>query len=284
MASRPLRSSLLLGLAFSALAWAAFLQSRYDRRVDYFQDRDVFLSLPSSKTLKVLSFGLPHLTADLLYVWAIQFYATTQYRNRYDFLEPIFQRITDLSPQYLEAYLIGATIMVYEAQDVPMALRFLEKGSRQLPGEWRLDNDAGYYCFHMLKDFPRAEAYYLRASRNPGAPTFLRRLASHMYYLRGDPREAYATWLEIARQATDTLGRDSARNHLYQIKAEIDAATVRQAAQKFRDRTGRFPTGLDELHRRGYLTEVPRTFTGEEYTFDAKKGELVPPRVFRWKK
>nr|MCU0237639.1 hypothetical protein [Acidobacteriota bacterium] len=162
--------------ALSGLLLASGMQGRYDSTVDYFGERDAFVSLPSGKTLKALSFGYHSLAADLLFIWSIQFYSTYHIRNRFDFLERVYDAITDITPQYREPYIVGSLIMVHEAKDVPMALRLLEKGSRHNPGEWLFDHDAGYYTYKYLKDFKRAERYYKLAAAKPGAPSFIKRM------------------------------------------------------------------------------------------------------------
>ena len=220
----------LLATGFLAgLLLTAGMQNRYDTTVDYFADRGTFVSLPSGKALKVLSFGYSNLAADLLFIWSIQFYSTPYLSNRFDFLEKVYDTITDITPQYKDPYIIGSLIMVYEAKDIPMALRLLDKGSRHNPDEWFFDHDAGYYCYKFLKDFTRAEFYYNRAAAKPDAPSFIKRLSAHMVYLRDDPKVAYQMWLDIYKHARDTLEKDAAFNHLYQIKAQNDLALAQGA-------------------------------------------------------
>ncbi len=270
--------------ALSGLLLASGMQARYDSTVDYFGDRNVFVSLPSGKTLKILSFGYRNLAADLLFIWSIQFYSTYHIANRFDFLERVYEAITDITPQYREPYIIGSLIMVHEAKDVPMALRLLEKGSRHNPAEWLFDHDAGFYSYKYLKDFPRAERYYNRAAAKPGAPEFIRRIKAHMVYLSDDPQTAARMYLDIYRNAQSTLERDSAFNHLYQIKAEADLPQLKAKIAEYRQNFGRLPRALSELARAGLVREVPRDFAGNEYVYDPQTGTVTAQRIFRWKK
>jgi tetratricopeptide (TPR) repeat protein len=275
---------LLAVLALSGLLLAAGMQNRYDATVDYFGDRATFVSLPSGKALKVLSFGYRNLAADMLFIWSIQFYSTTYLTNRFDFLERVYDTITDITPQYKEPYIIGSLIMVYEARDIPMALRLLEKGSRLNPDEWYFDQDAGYYCYKYLKDYNRAEFYYNRAAAKPGAPAFIRRMSAHMVYLHDDPKVAYQMWLEIYNNARDTMEKDGAFNHLYQIKAENDLVLLREKIGMFRGRFRRWPATLAELVGSGLLARLPSDFAGNEYKYDPQQGAVTAARVFRWKR
>jgi len=273
---------LLAVISLCGLLLAAGMQNRYDSRVDYFAERSAFVSLPSGKALKVLSFGYHNLAADMLFIWAIQFYSTPYLTNRFDFLERVFDTISDISPRYRDPYIIGALIMVYEAGDVAMALRLLEKGSRHNPDEWFFDNDAGYYSYKFLKDVDKAETYYKRAAAKPGAPAFLKRMNAHMVYLSEDPKVAYGMWLDIYNNARDPFEKDMAFNHLYQIRAEIDLAQLKERIARFRERSGRWPTSLAELAGPG--AGPFRDLQGNEYIYDPAKGAVTAAKVFRWKR
>ncbi len=275
----------LLGLlALTGLLLAAGMQGRYDSTVDYFSERSAFVSMPSGKTLKTLSFGYHNLAADLLFIWSIQFYSSYQITNRFDFLERVYDTITDITPQYKEPYIIGSLIMAMEARDIPMALRLLDKGSERNPGEYMFDQEAGFYCYKYLKDFARAEQYYNRAAAQPGAPAYIKRMKAHLVYMRDDPKLAQQMWLDIYRNADDTLTRDSAINHLYQIKAESDLPRLKEKIAEFRQKFGRLPGELSELARARLVREVPKDFAGLDYIYDPRQGTVTAQRIFRWKK
>lgn len=279
-----LGSGLPAAVLIGSLLLAAGLQQRYDAVVDYFAERDAFVSLPAGKTLKVLSFGYRNLAADLLFIWSIQFYSTSFIRNRFDFLERVYEAITDITPNYRDPYIVGAMIMALEAGDVPMALRLLDKGSRHNPREWIFDYEAGYYAYKYLKDNALAETYYTRAAAHADAPVVVRRMKAHMVYLLGEPEAAYRMWLDIYRNAQDTLTRDSALNHLYQIRAEADLPVLQAKIGEYRRRFGRLPQALVELARAGLIGSVPKDFNGRDYVYDAQTGQVSAGRIFKWKR
>jgi hypothetical protein len=278
-----MKGKLPAAIVLSLLLLAAFFQNRYDSTIDYFGDRSVFVSLPSGRSLRVLSFGYQNLCADLLFIWSIQFYSTYNLTNRFDYLERVYDTITDITPLYKDPYIVGALIMAFEAKDIPMALRLLDKGSRQIEKEWFFDHEAGYYSYKYLKDYKRAQDYYARAAAKPNAPPFMKRMKAHMVYLQEDPRVAYRMWLEIYNQAADRVEKDAAFNHLYQIKAEIDLPFIRQNIARFRDKFRRFPASLAELAGRGMTAAIPRDFSGKDYQYDPLLGAVKAQRVFKWK-
>lgn len=279
-----MRGRLLAAVFLSGLLLAAGMQNRYDSGTDYFGDRSAFVSLPSGKALKILSFGYDNLAADLLFIWSIQFYSTYNLTNRFEFLERVYDTITDITPTYKEPYIIGSLIMALEAGDVPMALRLLDKGARHNPDEYMFDQEAGYYCYKYLKDYARAERYYERAASKPAAPNFIKRMKAHLVYLRDDPQTAFRMWLDIYNNARDTLERDSAFNHLYQIRAENDLGILRQAIAAYRERFGRWPAALGELVAAGLLRSLPSDFSGRDYIYDPLQGTVTAQRIFQWKR
>jgi hypothetical protein len=278
-----MNGKLLAVIFLSLLLLAAVFQNRYDSTINYLGDRNTFVSLPTGKALQILSFGYQNLTADLLLIWSIQFYSTYYLTNRFDYLERVYNTISDITPQYKEPYIIGALIMVFEAKDIPMALRLLDKGSRNIEKEWIFDHEAGYYCYKYLKDYPKAESYYARAALKTNAPSFLKRMNAHLVYLRDDPKVAYQMWLDIYDHARDRLETDAAFNHLYQIKAEIDLQVLQQKIVRFRENFRRFPATLAELVRPGIATAIPRDFSGNDYQYDPQQGVIKAQRVFKWK-
>jgi hypothetical protein len=109
---------LLAVISLCGLLLAAGMQNRYDSRVDYFAERNAFVSLPSGEALKVLSFGYNNLVADMLFIWAIQFYSTPYLTNRFDFLERVYETITDITPA-TRACIIGSLIRPSRPETCP---------------------------------------------------------------------------------------------------------------------------------------------------------------------
>lgn len=273
----------LISIFVILMALAALFQSRYDSGTDYFAEKNVFVTLPSGKTLKILSFGFHELTADMLFIWTIQFYSTYNLTNRFDYLENIFNAITDIEPRYKEVYIVGSWIMALEAKDIEMSIRLLEKGSRNMPDQWIFDYEASFYAYRDLKDYDRAVKYLQKAARRPGAPSLIRRKEAHLIYMKEDLSQAYAMWLEIYNNATSRLDKDAAFKHLYQIKFEMDKKLLEKTLEQFRQKYTRYPADLAQLVRAGLLKAVPLDFTGQNYRYDPQTGEISAIRMFKWK-
>ncbi|MCP4221595.1 MAG: hypothetical protein GY765_43625, partial [bacterium] len=174
--------------------------------------------MPSGKTLKVLSFGYDNVMADMLFIWSIQLYGTPNLTNRYDFLEQIYDTITDISPQYTEAYIVGSWIMALELGDIDMAVRLLEKGSRNMQDSWLFPYECGYYLSKYKKDFKGAEKYFKLAAKKPGAPPQIIRRYAHALYMGDSLQESYEMWFSIYKNHNSEFEKNAAYNHLLMIK------------------------------------------------------------------
>ena len=263
---------------------AGFLQFRYDSRIDYASERNVFFVLPSGQTLKILSFGYQNLISDMLYIWSIQFYASTTLTNRYDYIEHIFNIITDLSPKYKDPYLMGSLIMALEFRDVKMAIRLLQKGAKNIKDDYIFDFESGYYMYKILKDYKQAEKYFKSASEKPDAPPFIKRYFAHMIYMRDNLAEAYNLWMDIYKNATQTIEKNYALLHLYQIKYEVDKKRLEERINQYKLVFGKFPFNLNELKRKGFINMVPKDFRRNDYIYDQKTGKIKAKRILKWKK
>ena len=79
--------------------------------------------------LKTMAFGYDNLMADIIYLWSLQYYTDFSRDTRLPYLLHTYDVITDLDPQYIDAYMIGALIIVAEGQDMRAAIPLLNKAT-----------------------------------------------------------------------------------------------------------------------------------------------------------
>jgi tetratricopeptide (TPR) repeat protein len=230
--------------------------------------------IPSGKFLKYATFGYRAVAADAIYLWAIQYYSTPTIDDRFDHLDHIFAIINELDPRYQDPYEVGALIAVEEARNPAAAFSILDRGAANNPDQWVYPFDAGHVALMTLKDFPRAEKYFDQCMKIPGAPDFVERLRANAIFKKGDLQTSWETWLDIYKKAPDERTKKIASNHLYNVKATIDAAAIEGAAAKYRERFGRSPADLETLLRTGFLREVPKDMDGEDYLYDSATGKV----------
>ena len=155
----PVILLLLCGLAFMGL------KVRMDQIPRSRVYGSAIIYLPQGTYLRPATLGFSSLAADLVYLWAIQFYSTPEITDRFDYLDHIFSIIFELDPLFIDPYEIGAIISVYEAKNIELALSMLEKGSANNPAQWLFPFQAGHYAQYFLKDFERAKN--ITAKRQP---------------------------------------------------------------------------------------------------------------------
>ena len=269
--------ALILLLAVLLPSWV-LLQRSLDTRRDRWPDTYPLLFLPSGAYLRATSLGYPTVLADALYLWSIQYYGHHRTAEGRQYLWHIFDVITELDPRYIDAYLTGALIMAVDMIDADNAIRLLDKGFANNPGEWILPLDAGFYSFIDLEDYERAASYFEMALAVPGVPDIVERLRAGMYEYLGDLETALGFWADIHDSAEDDRIRSIAWQHVYDIRVELDLELLRDAVLRFREEHGQPPAELAALARAGYLDRLPSTPEGEPYSYDPKSAMVADPR------
>ncbi|MFZ2054321.1 MAG: hypothetical protein WAU81_09000 [Candidatus Aminicenantales bacterium] len=238
--------------------------------------------IPSGKYLKYATFGYSSPVADLIYIWAIQYYTTYTIVDRFQNLEHIFSIIAELDPRYADPYEIGALIAVNEAKDLRLAYKILDLGLAKNPDQWIFSFEAGHYA-QRAGDYETARKYYEKTMNIPGAPEITKRLYAAAGFKVMDLEESWKTWLEVYNTATDERTKKIAGKHLYQVKTAADTNLLKEAVRRFRERYQRLPVELDELVRFGIVSALPQDLDGKEYIYNPKTGEIMPPSIW-WKR
>ena len=236
--------------------------------------------MPSGKYLKFASFGNSAMMADLIYIWAIQYYGNYNIRNRFEYLEHIFSIISELDPLYLDPYEVGALIAVYEAKDFELAFKFLDLGLKNNPDQWIFPFQAGHYAQMFLKDFKVAKEYYEKTAIIEGAPSQTKRLAANAAFKMMDYETAWQSWMEIYQTATDDRVIKIAANHLYNVQASRDIQLIKDAINLYAEKFGRRPLTLGQLVRQSLLSSVPKDMDEKDYIYDPQTNEVRTETVW----
>lgn len=240
--------------------------------------------VPSGQYLRPASLGYRTVLADLLYLWSIQYYGHTRTLEGRRWIEHIYDVITDLDPNFVDAYLIGSLIMSADMADPQMALRLLDKGIGQNPGEWILPLEAGFTAYMNAQQYERAAEYFQEAQRK-GAPDYAERLRAHMFEMRGDVQTALELWYEAyveAEQAGDERVAAIAYNHTYDLRVKLDLSRLEAALQRFEVEQGRPAPDLRSLVDAGHVDRrLLRNPNGSRYEYDPETGGLTDPDAGR---
>ena len=233
------------------------------------------LYLPNGRYLRALSLGHASLLADLIYLWAIQYYSEYGTQDRFRYVRHVFgDVIAELDPHYIDAYWLGAMILTVEAHDLPGGLALLDRGIERNPDRWILPYLAAWEC-HMASRPDCAARYFERAASVPGAPPVARRMHAALLARTGALEEALRLWVGIFEDpAADELSRAIAEKKIGEVRVRLDLARLREAIGAFRNDNGRFPYDLAELSRRSYIREVPQEPHGRPYAYDRATGRV----------
>jgi tetratricopeptide (TPR) repeat protein len=273
-----LRRLLVVALILALACVAGLARGALDRLAEQECKTEELLYLPNGKHLKIMSLGHANLVADLLYIWAIQYYSDYDRKQRHRYVEHVFgDVITELDPHYVDAYWLGALILIVETGELDAGIGLLDKGARRNPGKWILPYLAAWECYHARR-YECATSYFERASRIPEAPTVVRRMRAGMIARQGDVSQALASWRDILQDPkSDPLSMKIARRKVRELQTRVDVETLQQAAARFRNDNGRWPLQLEELLKRSYIRELPRDPEGRAYLYDARTGEVFSP-------
>jgi len=270
------RSSVLVGLFVVVLLTLTGVSGLKLERLNTARSETTdLLYLPNGDYLQVASLGQAPLLADIIYLWAIQFYAEYDREDRFHYVEHIFGNvIVKLDPHYIDAYWMGAMILSVEAHDVDAALKLLDAGLAHNPDSWMLAWIAAWESYHANR-LDRAVHYFEIAAEIPGAPASVRRMRAGILGKAGDTRRALELWFEIYNDPQmDERSRGIAERQLRRLKQQADLEDLTEIIERFEQRTGRLPRSLQELIESGDLGSVPLDFDGQPYRYDPSSGSV----------
>lgn len=268
---RKLAAVLLLAAAAATILGSG---ARLERLEATSSPAQHLLYLPNGRYLRMACLGNDLLVADLIYLWSIQYYASFQVEDRYEYVDHIYAGIiTELDPHYFDPYWLGALILSVETHDLDKAIALLDKGFAKNPDQWIYPYMAGWE-YAYAKRYDKAILYFRKAAAVPSAPPDVVRLPAGMYQKEGDKKTALAEWRRIAVESKDAGVRKLAENRVRALTGEVDRETLTAAIATFRQARGRAPGSLQDLVRAGLIPFVPTDPDGAPYSYDPASGSI----------
>jgi tetratricopeptide (TPR) repeat protein len=168
------------------------------------------LYVRSGEALKRASLGFDGLMTDVYWIRTLLYFGEEFERQRVSkqyfdvgrlkLLQPLLDITVDLDPKHVGAYRFGAVFL--PDIDADAAIRFVERGIRNNPGEWRLYQDLGFAQWRRGRFREAAEAY-ARGSVLPGAPAWMRTMPALMLAKGGERETARAMFLLLYEESDD---------------------------------------------------------------------------------
>jgi tetratricopeptide (TPR) repeat protein len=280
---RPRAGAVLAPLAGVLLA-AGLLHTR-ETRYPLAPVPERLLYLRSGAVAGRLMLSFDAVAADLYWIRAIQHYGRDRKAlgraGRFELLEPLLDLTTTLDPHFLIAYRFGAIFLAMEPPNGPgrvdQAIALLEKGRAANPDRWQLPYDIGFVHYLHTGDFTAAADWFDRAGQLPGAPAWIAPLAATTR-LQGGNRDQARGMLRQLLASEEEYIRRSAERTLQQVDALDAIDLLQQQVETFRQRTGRAPSGWQEMVTAGAIPGVPIDQHRVPFALDPSAGRVTLSR------
>ncbi|HEU0177064.1 MAG TPA: hypothetical protein VFV58_22605 [Blastocatellia bacterium] len=192
------------------LAFSVGAQNWVDsqRRAPLTADETLYIS--SGEALKRASLGFDGLMADIYWIRTLLYFGeeferqrgANQYFDvsRLKLLQPLLDITAELDPKLIAAYRFGAVFL--PDVDADAAIRFVERGIRNNPDEWRLYQDLGFALWRR-NHFREAAEAYAQGSGLPGAPAWMNAMPALMMAKGGEIETAREMFLRLYQESDD---------------------------------------------------------------------------------
>jgi len=145
---KPTREIFLVALLVGALAGASFLAAIEPRLGLRDRFTEELMYYPKGPLVQKAALGHTALAADFAWIRAVQYYGEHKRSDRkFDMMGHLVQIITDLDPQFVNAYIFGGLVMAQDARNVDAALALMEKGLKNNPDDWQMNFETGFMYY-----------------------------------------------------------------------------------------------------------------------------------------
>lgn len=286
---KPVKRISIFAVIVGVISIVVILQMSLDYEKETRKElHEQIIYLPSTGYAKLVSFGFDNAVADYLYLWSIQFFSEKYDKARFRIIGHVYNFVTELDPKYVEAYRVGAMIMVKDVyirhrveEAKEMAINLYDKGIKNNPDDWILPFEAAITAHFDFKMPEKAHEYYTRALRSKGLPEIYRKriLTSIGNTLENfNQKDALSYWYNLWQTADDEVVTNIAYAHFYDLKIDMDIDFYLRAIRNYTNKYGTRPGKLTDLYR--IIPKLRADPNGLLYLYDATTGEVKPPRGY----
>jgi hypothetical protein len=264
-----IRKILPLAVGILCLAGLYGLHLRLDNLKASIPKAQRFMALPQGDFLRVLSLGYRQVVADLLWLQTVQMMGEkTVSKESGRWIFHALDVATTLDPKFVVAYEAGgiALCTMVVLPDASNAL--LEKGMRNNPEEWKLPFMLGINYYFEFQDDAKAAHYIAQASRLPGAPEYLARLAARLYASAREPQTAIDLLAQVYEHTTDDNVKRVLEQRVKELVVERDIQIMEVALGSYVQQHNKRAEGLEDLVAAGLLPAIPTEPFGGAYLYD----------------
>ncbi|MGD9401048.1 MAG: hypothetical protein PVF95_02145 [bacterium] len=271
------RSPVVFALAFLICGACIWRTGAYLDHRRYSGDiSEEMMYFPSGKLTEIASVGFDSLASVMLWLRGIQYYGAHRRTDKYYLLaEHIFQTITDLDPNFINAYRFGAFVISQDMGQPAGGAELLRKGIRNNYMVWELYFDLGFLYFVDVEDERKAAHYFNMASRFAEAPEIAKRFSAFAYKRSGDYAVSRKLWEEIYESTTNEAMKENAAYALRMLDLDESVRRLNLAADEYRARHGSEPGDVGDLVRSGIVRALPDDPFGGRYFMDSRTGQVL---------
>ena len=245
------------------------------------------LYVRSPKLVKLMSLGYTGLAADIYWTRTVQYFGGHHQQRslRYDLLKSLLDLTTELDPHLTVAYEFGSFFLAQKppegAGKPDEAVKFVERGIKDNPDNWRLYYHLGFIHYIEREDYKSAADAFQRGSKIPGAHPWMKVMAATMWERGGDIQTARFLWSNIYESSDDRHIRQNALVRLVALKVDEDVTNLEALVENYKQRTGANAQDWRQLISAGILGGIPADPSGAAYRLMKDGSVLVEnPRRF----
>ncbi len=236
-----------------------------------------FTYLPKGEYLRPFTMGYEQLTADILWLQAIQYIGEKkQTTTGFKWLYHVLDIVTTLDPKFEYVYLFGGLALTLDlkAGTITESNLLLEKGIKNNPIAWQIPFYLGFNHFYYLDDPVKAAHYIEKASLLQGSPPYLPKLAARMYAEAENPETAISFLSKIYESAQDERIKEDLLERIKELIVERDIIFLERAVAEYNKIYRRQPTNLNDLIEGKILNQLPLEPFKGHYYIDEKTKEI----------
>jgi tetratricopeptide (TPR) repeat protein len=218
--------------------------------------------LPRQEVLRLAGRGYIEVIADYFWIQLVQATGRARGAEEYRDIYPYADLITDLDPRFGMVYpFAGSALPTNLGRETWVnteeSTQLLRKGLKLFPGDLKMNILLAYNLSAFHKQYREAAELLERASKLPGAPSYLPALATRLYAQSGSVDAGLALARSLADSAEDQETREIFLQRVRDLEMEGELRRVDAAISDFRGAFGVAPPDIDTLLWLGFLKQPP---------------------------
>jgi len=218
--------------------------------------------LPHPELVEAVGAGYVQLLADYYWIETLQAVVAAkspqEYRDIYDYAMMVVKLDPDFRPVYMFA---GASIPVQDENkrwyNTEESTKLMQLGVTRFPNLLTLRILLAYNLSTYKHDYVAAAQNLIAASKLPGAPSYVRALATRLYSQAGDFDAGLALAQSVVDSATDPETRRVFEQRIRELQLERVLTGLDHLLDRYQQSFGKPASSLKELIKIGWLDGLP---------------------------